>query len=73
MWFLYMCAAYVIQTVDESILKQKYEQAETVTATLSDALEESIESDETSPITDAQTGTESSWSRFPAQLPQNFI
>lgn len=56
MWFLYMCAAYVIQTVDESILKQKYEQAETVTATLSDALEESIESDETSPITDAQTG-----------------
>ncbi|WP_419577299.1 class B sortase [Roseburia hominis] len=55
MWFLYMCAAYVIQTVDESILKQKYEQAGTVTATLSDALEESIESDETAPITDAQT------------------
>ena len=56
MWFLYMCAAYVIQTVDESILKQKYEQAGTVTATLSDALEENIESDETAPITDAQTG-----------------
>ena len=48
LWLLYMCAAYVIQAFDESALKSKYEKSGTITATLSDALEESIGSGEES-------------------------